>query len=78
MSLKFGSMIYFTNLLSLDVPSVALGNGRNSLTLAGADGPDASRSLQLPCGPAAQHDVRLPQDGAPTDHSPGMRPEAIP
>jgi len=49
MSLKFGSMIYFTNLLSLDVPSVALGNGRDSLTLAGADGPDASRPLQLPC-----------------------------
>ena len=48
MRLKFGSMIYFTNLLSLDVPSVALGNGRDSLTLAGADGPDAPRPLHLP------------------------------
>jgi hypothetical protein len=48
MSLKCGSMIYFTNLLSLDVPSVALGNGRARLTLAGADGSAASRPLQWP------------------------------
>ena len=51
MSLNSGSMIY------LDVPSVALGNGSDRLTLAGADGLDASRPLQPPCGPAAQHGV---------------------
>jgi hypothetical protein len=33
MSLKCGSMIYFTNLLSLDVPSIALSRGSDSHAL---------------------------------------------